>query len=75
VKGNIYGMAGDGKKGGLYVFDPEGKQLAFVPTPETPSNCCFGGKDRKTLYVTAGKSLYRMPVNVEGFALFWPKEK
>ncbi len=75
VKGNIWGMAGDGKKGGLYVFDPEGKQLAFVPTPETPSNCCFGGKDKKTLYVTAGKSLYRMRVNVEGFALFWPKEQ
>jgi gluconolactonase len=75
VKGNIWGMAGSGDKGGLYVFSPAGKQLAFVPTPETPSNCCFGGKDKKTLYVTAGKSLYRMPVNVEGFALFWPKEK
>jgi gluconolactonase len=75
VKGNIWGMAGSGDKGGLYVFSPEGKQLAFVPTPETPTNCCFGGKDKKMLYVTAGKSLYRMPVNVEGFALFWPKEK
>jgi gluconolactonase len=75
AKGNIWGMAGSGDKGGLYVFSPEGKQLAFVPTTETPTNCCFGGKDRKMLYVTAGKSLYRMPVNVEGFALFWPKEK
>jgi gluconolactonase len=75
VKGNIWGMAGSGDKGGLYVFSPEGKQLAFVPTPETPTNCCFGGKDKKMLYVTAGKSLYRMPVNVEGFALFWPQEK
>jgi gluconolactonase len=73
AKGNIWGMAGSGDKGGLYVFSPEGKQLAFVATPETPTNCCFGGKDRKMLYVTAGKSLYRMPVNVEGFALFWPK--
>jgi gluconolactonase len=75
VKGNIYGMAGSGKIGGLYVFSPEGKQLAFLATPETPTNCCFGGKDHKTLYVTAGKSLYRMKVNFEGFALFWPKEK
>src|SRR5262249_32716808 len=75
VKGNIYGMAGSGKTGGLYIISPEGKQLAFVPTPETPTNCCFGGKDHKMLYVTAGKSLYRMRVKEEGFALFWPKEK
>jgi len=73
-KGNIYGMAGQGDTGGLYVFSPEGKQLAFVQTPETPTNCAFGGKDHKTLYVTAGKSLYRIKVNVEGFAIFWPKE-
>ncbi len=75
AKGNVYGMAGDGDTGGLYVFSPEGKQLAFVPTPETPSNCAFGGKDHKTLYVTAGKSLYRIKVNNEGFALYWPKEE
>jgi gluconolactonase len=75
AKGNIYGAAGDGKKGGVYVFSPEGKQLGFIPTPETPTNCVFGGKDRKTLYVTAGKSLYRIGLNAEGFAVYWPKEK
>jgi gluconolactonase len=75
AKGNIYGAAGDGKKGGVYIFSPDGKQLDFIPTPETPTNCVFGGKDRKTLYVTAGKSLYRIGLNAEGFAVFWPKEK
>jgi gluconolactonase len=74
AKGNIYGAAGEGEKGGVYVFSPEGKRLAFIPTPETPTNCVFGGKDRKTLYVTAGKSLYRIPLNAEGFAVYWPKE-
>src|SRR5205807_922796 len=49
------------------------EQTAFIPTPEVPTNCVFGGKDRKTLYVTAGKSLYRIPVKVAGFAVFWPK--
>ncbi|HZT80983.1 MAG TPA: SMP-30/gluconolactonase/LRE family protein [Gemmataceae bacterium] len=75
AKGNVYGAAGSGKAGGVYVFSPEGKQLAFLPVPETPTNCCFGGKDRKTLYVTAGKSLYRVRLNAEGFAVYWPKEK
>jgi gluconolactonase len=75
VRGNIYGAAGQGKTGGIYVFNPDGKQIAFLPTPEVPTNCVFAGKDRKWLYVTAGKSLYRVHLKVEGFAVFWPKER
>jgi gluconolactonase len=76
VRGNIYGAAGRvrDKDAGVYVFNPVGKQLAFIPTPEDPTNCVFAGSDRKTLYVTAGKSLYRIPLKVEGFAVFWPAE-
>jgi gluconolactonase len=73
VRGNIYGAAGQGKEGGVYVFSPEGKDLAFIPIPETPTNCVFGDADRKTLYVTAGKSLYRIKVRNEGYAVYWPK--
>jgi gluconolactonase len=73
TKGNIYGAAGQGKTGGVHVFSPEGKRLAFIPTPETPTNCVFGGQDRKMLYVTAGRSLYRIHLEAEGFAIFWPK--
>ncbi len=73
TKGNIYAAAGSGKTAGVHVFNPEGKELAFIKTPETPSNCCFGGKDHRTLYITAGRSLYRITVNNAGFALYWPK--
>jgi gluconolactonase len=73
TKGRIWATAGKGKTGGVYVFTPEGKKLGFIPTPEDPTNCVFGGKDRKTLYVTAGKSLYRIRVFGEGFAIYWPK--
>jgi gluconolactonase len=73
--GNVYGAAGQGKTGGVYVFSPDGKMLGFLPTPETPTNCVFGGKDRKMLYVTAGKSLYRVHLNRPGFAVYWPEEK
>jgi gluconolactonase len=72
VKGNIYGAAGQGETGGVYVFDPDGKRLAFIPVPEAPSNCVFGGRDRKMLYVTAGRSLYRIHLSVAGFAIIWP---
>jgi gluconolactonase len=75
VKGNIYATAGAGKTAGVTIFSAAGKKLGFIPTPEDPSNCVFGGRDRKMLYVTAGKSLYRMQLTIEGFAIFWPKDK
>jgi gluconolactonase len=64
--GTIVATAGRKDKAGIYLFSPEGKSLAFLPTPEDPSNCCFGGKDKKTLYITAGKSLYRVELTVAG---------
>src|SRR5262249_55094822 len=73
VHGNIYGAAGSGKSGGVYVFNPMGQQMAFIPVPETPTNCVFGEKDRQALYVTAGKSLYRIRLKHPGFAVYWPE--
>lgn len=75
TNGNIYGAAGRGAQAGVYVFSPKGEKLGFIATPAAPTNCVFAGKDRKTLYITAGKSLYRITLNVEGFAIYWPKEK
>jgi gluconolactonase len=72
TEGTIYATAGDKKTGGVYIISPEGKQLGFISTPETPTNCVFGDKDRKTLYITAGKSLYRIRTNKTGFAVYWP---
>lgn len=52
---------------GIHVFSPEGKRIRFYPIPEdTITNCAFGGADRKTLYVTAGKGLYQLSVPVAG---------
>ena len=73
VKGNIYATAGAGKTAGVTIFTAAGKRIGFIPTPEDPSNCVFGGRDHKMLYVTAGKSLYRIQLTIEGFALYWPK--
>src|SRR5439155_26587741 len=64
--GTIVATAGAKAAAGIYFFSPQGKKLGFLPTPEDPSNCCFGGSDRKTLYVTAGKSLYRVQLTVGG---------
>jgi len=62
-------------KGGVYVFDKEGKLLDFLPVPKDEvTNCAFGGEDRKTLYVTAGGTLYSTRTTTPG-RLVWPAAK
>jgi gluconolactonase len=84
MKGNIWVAAGilhpRGNAGetldvptGVYVISPAGKLLGRIPIPEDLiTNVAFGGPERKTLYVTAGKTLYRLGVNVSGYALYPP---
>jgi gluconolactonase len=66
TEGLIVASAGAGKTAGVTVFKPDGTKVGFLPMPEDPSNCCFGGKEMRTLYVTAGKSLYRVETNMIG---------
>jgi gluconolactonase len=73
IKGNLYATAGQGKTAGVTIFSPDGKKLEFIPTPEDPSNCVFAGEDRRMLYITAGKSLYRIHLTIDGFSPYWPK--
>jgi gluconolactonase len=62
VKGNLYITSGLG----LQVFDPAGKPLGTIAFPEAPANVTFGGKDMKTLFVTARTSVYACPMEVAG---------
>lgn len=74
VDGNIYATAGLKDKTGVYVFSPTGKLLQFIRTPETACNCTFGGKDLKTLYITAETSVYRIRMQKKGWLLY-PKSR
>jgi sugar lactone lactonase YvrE len=40
--------------------------VKFIPTPEDPTNCTFGGRDRDTLYITTTASLFRLRTAVKG---------
>jgi gluconolactonase len=54
-------------KCGVHVISPQGKLINFIPIPEdTITNTAFGGPDMKTLYVTAGKTLYKVRADVAG---------
>ncbi len=62
VNGNLY-LAGRG----VTIFDKSGKKLGNIPVPEGwTANICFGGKDFKSLYITASKGLYRIRMKVKG---------
>lgn len=56
AEGRVWSSAADG----VHVFDPEGKEIVFVPVPEVVSNLCFGGDDGSDLFITATTSLYRL---------------
>ncbi len=65
-EGNIY-CAVQGERQGIYAYSPAGKELAYIPTPESPTNVKFGrAGDAQTLFITAGKSLYRIRVERTG---------
>ena len=60
--GNIY-LTGKG----VTVFNSLGEKIAHIDVPEPwTANVCFGGKNFKTLFVTAGKSVYTLKMNVSG---------
>ena len=52
---------------GVHVFSPGGELLEHIPIPEdTITNAAFGGPDLRTLYVTAGKTLFSFRTDVAG---------
>ena len=69
MEGNLYVAVRDKTRPGINVYSPQGREIARIPT-ELPTNVGFGrGAERKTLYITAGKSLYRIHLNMEGYQL------
>lgn len=77
VQGNLYASAGMNQlrgtsetldtKTGVYVISPQGTLLKFIPIQEDfITNNAFGGPDMKTLYVTAGKTLYKVRTEIAG---------
>jgi gluconolactonase len=57
---------------GIHVITPGGKLLGRIPIDEDVlTNLAFGGPDFKTLFVTAGKTVFKVSLATSGYAL-WP---
>lgn len=55
---------------GIWIIRPDGKLLGRLPIPEdTITNVTFGGDDLRTLYVTAGKTLFQSRTTIPGWAV------
>jgi gluconolactonase len=60
--GNVY-LTGKG----VTIFDRDGKQVEHIDVPENwTANVCFGGKDMKTLFITASTGLYAIQTKTKG---------
>lgn len=84
IRGNLYLTVRSAKRPGVLAVNPEGKEIAFIPTGPAnqtgkdlvglPSNCDFGiGGESNVLYVTVDQSLYRIRLMAEGWHI--PFEK
>lgn len=62
VLGNVY-LTGKG----VTVFNPQGQKILHIPVPEPwTANVTFGGRDRKSLFITASKAVYTLQMQVAG---------
>ena len=62
TEGNLY-LTGKG----VTVFDKTGKKIEHIDVPESwTANVSFGGKDHKTLFITASKGLYSIQMKNRG---------
>ncbi|MDX1948253.1 MAG: SMP-30/gluconolactonase/LRE family protein [Pirellulaceae bacterium] len=82
-EGHIYLTVRDMGRPGVLVIDPEGKEVAFIPTGPAgqsgdkpvglPSNVEFGiGDEASTLYITVDFSLFRIPLKIRGYHPQYP---
>lgn len=61
-QGNIY-LTGKG----VTVFNPKGEKIEHIPVEANwTANVCFGGKNMKTLFITASDALYSIEMKVSG---------
>jgi gluconolactonase len=61
-RGNVYSSG----PGGIWILSSSGKLLGKILTPERVTNLTFGDPDRRTLYITSQRSLFRIRLNAPG---------
>jgi gluconolactonase len=66
VDGNLFVATATGSTGAIHVFAPSGSSWGTIAVAEPARNCAFGSADRRTLYITAGTSVYSVRLTIPG---------
>lgn len=65
-RGRLYVANNSSEVSAIVVFDNAGHFAGRIAFPVPPSNCSFGGADRRILYVTTLHALYEVPMRTPG---------
>ena len=57
--------------GGIWVFEPDGRRIGLIETPEICANINFIGANLRTLLLTASTSLYTIQLKTPGLPHPW----
>jgi gluconolactonase len=68
-RGNLWATG----PGGVHVFTPQGRELGLISTGVAISNCTFGGRDGRTLFMTSTHELAAVRTRVRGAPVRLPK--
>ncbi|MEI6914586.1 MAG: DUF1566 domain-containing protein, partial [Armatimonadota bacterium] len=60
-RGNVYLTTDD-----VVIYSSVGELIQKIDVPGRPTNLCFGGADRRTLFITTETALYSIPMLVAG---------
>ncbi|MGH9440204.1 MAG: SMP-30/gluconolactonase/LRE family protein, partial [Terriglobia bacterium] len=59
--GNVYVANGE-----IFVYNPQGKQIAEIDVAQRPIDIVFGGPDRRTLFILSHHALFAVKVRGRG---------
>ena len=65
-RGRVYVANNSTEVSAIVVFDDAGRFAGRIAFPVPPSNCTFGGADRRTLYATTLHAVYEVPMQTPG---------
>ena len=65
-RGRVYVTNNSAEVSAIEIFESDGRFAGRIAFPAPPSNCTFGGADRRTLYVTTLHAIYEVPVATPG---------
>ena len=61
TEGNLY-LSGSA----VTVYNRAGEKIDTIEVPEIAANVCFGGEDKKTLFITARTSVFSLRMRIKG---------